>query len=140
MTVDPIRKILPYTSVLVVLVGVYTAYTFYSRRTDADLITQKQTEKKLEADKDAISRMGGSSLKITSFYANPPVVRKGQPGELCYGVINATSVSLEPPVESVAPSLGRCFAIAPKGSTRYTLTARDSARKSVEQTVDVGVQ
>jgi Ca2+/H+ antiporter len=140
VTVDSIRKILPYTTVLVVLVAVYTAYIFYSRRTDADLISQRQTEKKLEADKDSIARMGGSSLKITSFYANPPVVAKGHAGELCYGVINATSVSLDPPVESVAPSLGRCFPVSPKTSTRFMLRANDEAGKSVEQTVEVAVR
>jgi len=140
VTVDPIRKILPYTTVLVVLVALYTAYTFYSRRTDADLISRQQTEKKLEADRDSIARMGGTSLKITSFYANPPLVAKGKPAELCYGVINGTSVALDPPVESVSPSLGRCFPVSPKQTTQYKLTARDAAGHSVEQAVDVTVR
>ena len=140
VTVDPIRKILPYTGVLVILVALYTAYTFYARHTDADLISKQQTEKKLEADRDAIARMGGTSLKITSFYANPAVVVLGKSGELCYGAINATSLVLDPPVESISPSLGRCFSVAPKTTTHYILTARDAAGHSVEQVVDVMVR
>ena len=61
--------------------------------------------------------------KIIAFYARDTVVTEGGNTLLCYGVSNAKSVRIDPPVEGVSPSLTRCVEIRPKGETRYTLTA-----------------
>ena len=123
MTVEPLRKILPYTSIAVLIAALYVAYTFYSRKTESDQIDQQMAEKSVEQARDDVARMGGTTVKVTNFYAAPPAVKKGQPVRLCYGVINADSVTLDPPVEKVWPSLSRCFDVSPKQSTTYRLSA-----------------
>lgn len=43
--------------------------------------------------------------KITHFYASPGVVPPGESFLMCYGVENARTVKLSPPVETITPSL-----------------------------------
>jgi len=58
---------------------------------------------------------------------------------LCYGVSNAKSVRIDPPVDGVSPSLTRCVEVRPKGETRYTLTAVGGDGKAVSQSVTVRI-
>jgi hypothetical protein len=58
---------------------------------------------------------------------------------MCYGTSNAKSVSIDPPVADVWPSVNRCFPITPKKTTKYTFTADDGKgnKKTAELTIDV---
>jgi hypothetical protein len=78
-------------------------------------------------------------VKITAFYARDLIVTEGTSTVLCYGVANAKSVRLDPPVESISPSLNRCIEVRPKIETRYTLTAEGSIGQSVSESVTVRV-
>jgi hypothetical protein len=75
----------------------------------------------------------GTGVKITQFYARSGEMTDAEPNLICYGVLNAKSVSMEPPVENLTPSSNRCFWVEPKQDTTYTLFAagfdgkRDSA-------------
>lgn len=66
---------------------------------------------------------GGSALKILQFYAPQGDLMEGDSTVLCYGVLNARSVRIEPPVEGVGVALNRCVSVAPESHTRYTLIA-----------------
>jgi hypothetical protein len=66
---------------------------------------------------------GGSELKILQFYSAAADVIAGTPTIMCYGVLNATSVRIEPPVDGVWVALNRCVQVAPRKDTRYTLFA-----------------
>ena len=46
---------------------------------------------------------GGTAVKITQFYAREGAITTGQETVLCYGVVNAKSVKIEPPVGNVLP-------------------------------------
>src|SRR3954452_12582784 len=46
---------------------------------------------------------------ITQFYARSGEVMEGDPNLICYGVLNARSLRIEPPVETLTPALNRCF-------------------------------
>lgn len=81
----------------------------------------------------------GQPVKITAFYARDAVVVEGGSTVLCYGVANAKSVRLDPPVESISPSLNRCVEVRPKAETRYTLTAEGSLGQAVSESVTVRV-
>lgn len=72
---------------------------------------------------------GGSELKIIQFYSAAADVIEGTPATMCYGVLNATSVRIEPPVDGVGVALNRCVQVAPRKETKYTLFAegRDGA-------------
>lgn len=62
-------------------------------------------------------------VRITHFYASPPVLESGRRATVCYGVENAREVRLDPPVEAVRPLYHRCFEVAPLRDTTYTLEA-----------------
>ena len=81
-----------------------------------------------------------SRARITQFYARDPQLPKGEKTVLCYGVENAKSLQLSPPVEKVWPALTRCFEVSPAEKTTYTLTAQGADGRSIAQsvTVDVG--
>ena len=78
-------------------------------------------------------------VKITAFYARDLIVAEGTSTVVCYGVENAKSVRLDPPVESMAPSLNRCIEVRPKTETRYTLTAEGSVGQPVSESVTIRV-
>lgn len=63
------------------------------------------------------------SVGITQFYARSGEVIAGDPNLICYGVRNARSVRIEPPVENLTPAMNRCFFVDPQHDTTYKLVA-----------------
>ena len=82
---------------------------------------------------------GGNAVKILQFYARDGNLAEGEKSVLCYGVVNAKTVRIEPPVDGVGPSLNRCVTIAPEKNTQYTLTAEGTDGKTVSETFVLGV-
>jgi hypothetical protein len=78
-------------------------------------------------------------VKITQFYSPDPLIPRGIPGKLCYGVENASKLELSPPAGEVWPSPARCFDISPKKKTTYTLTAYGEDGSKDEKTVMVNI-
>ena len=78
-------------------------------------------------------------VSVTQFYSVPVRIAQGERAELCYGVDNATAVTLSPPVERVWPALSRCFEVRPAATTRYILTATDSQGGSASKSAIVEV-
>jgi hypothetical protein len=66
---------------------------------------------------------GGTAVKIVQFYSREGTLFEGSSTVLCYGLANARSVRIEPPVEGVSVSINNCVEVAPERDTRYTLTA-----------------
>ena len=66
---------------------------------------------------------GGKDVKILQFYVREGSVAEGAGTVLCYGVLNAKSVRIEPPVEGVTVSLNKCVEVTGERDTRYTLYA-----------------
>lgn len=86
-----------------------------------------------------VTSVGASGpAKITQFYAEP-VVAKGETAKLCYGVENAKTVTLEPPVEKVWPSIARCIPVDPSKADLYKLTATGEDGNFVSQTLRIKV-
>lgn len=140
MNVEPIRKILPYTTVALVIAALYAAYTYYSRWAEDRRIEAGIAQRQADAARKSVEMMGGENLKILNFYASPPVIQRGTKTKLCYGVANAKTVRIEPETERVWPAYTRCFEIAPGKTTTYTLTAEDGKGRRVNESVDVTVQ
>jgi hypothetical protein len=135
-----IRKLLPYTTIAVCIALLYAGWVFYSRyRTNAELQRKAET-RYVEQAKRTYEMYGAGRLKILAFYAMPGVVQRGGTTELCYGVANATSVSIDNGIEAIKPSLSRCLPVKITRRTTYTLKAQDEQGNHVEQSVDVLVQ
>ncbi len=88
---------------------------------------------------DPLAEYGGH-VGIIQFYSGNGAIMHGGKAQLCYGVVNAKEVRLEPPVEKVWPSLSRCFDVAPAQTTHYTLTAEGADHKAVAASLDIVVQ
>jgi len=82
---------------------------------------------------------GPDTLRILNFYASPPAVKSGQEVTICYGVRGAKSVSLNPPVEEVYPTMAHCVRDTPLRDTDYKLSASNGAGNSVSRTLTVKV-
>jgi hypothetical protein len=126
--------------VLVAIAGAYLAYTFLARARQpvkGPGIEAKAKETK-QGEIDKI--YGGSDLRILQFYSPSNGLIEGEQTTLCYGVINARSVRMEPPVDGVGVSLNRCVAISPQRETTYKLIAEGADGKTVSQSVTVSTR
>jgi hypothetical protein len=82
----------------------------------------------------------GTSVKILQFYTATREIGPGEKAILCYGVVNATAVRLDPPVERLWPAVSRCFDVTPVKSTRYTITAEGAEHTTVSESIEVTVR
>jgi len=59
---------------------------------------------------------------------------------ICYGVVNARSVTIDPPIPWVGVSSNRCVEAAPKRDTTYVLTAEGENGKKVSASFTIRLQ
>lgn len=81
-----------------------------------------------------------TGVRIEQFYARSGEITDAENTLICYGVRNAQSVRLDPPVAKLTPSLTRCFEAEPKENTRYTLTAEGADGATVSESFEVKVR
>ena len=141
---SPLKNPLVYSSAVVLIVLLYVGYIFISRSQEnrglEKAAAEKQAAAQLAQDRTTVADMGGKELAIQSFYGSPGVVKRGETAQLCYGVANAKTVTLEPQSEPVWPSYSRCVDVKPAKTTTYTLTAQDANGHSVTQTLEIKVK
>ena len=135
-----VRKLLPYTTVALLIAAAYVAFVFWSRSDANAKVERARKEKEVEDAKKVVEMAGGDSLKILSFYASPAALHPGGDLKICYGVANATSVKMDPEVEPLKPVYNHCLVAHPRKSTHYTLTASDAKGHSVSESFDILVQ
>ncbi len=139
-----LKNPLLYSSFALAIVALVVGWILFSRWQENKRIDRQsaeaKSEKERENDRAALDQFGGKELDIQSFYASPGAVRRGGSVQLCYGVANAKTVTLEPQPNPVWPSYSRCVDVTPKKTTTYTLTVQDGVGKTKSQTVEVKVQ
>jgi hypothetical protein len=139
-----LRNPLLYSSIVLGIAVLSVAWIFYSRWEENRLIErrtqQEKAQRQLENDRSALEQLGGKELAIQLFYASPVAIRRGEKTQLCYGVANAKTVTLEPQSNPVWPSYSRCVEVAPTKTTAYTLTIVDAAGNNKSQTLEVKVR
>jgi hypothetical protein len=117
----------------------YVGWVFLNRYWDEAGQREKLRRQK-EASGALPSDLSTSELKILQFYATPPEVAPGQQGLVCYGVINAASVRIDPGNHVLTSSLSRCIQVSPKSTTTFTLTATDAKGQHQTATVELRVR
>jgi hypothetical protein len=145
---QPTRSILKnpllYSSIVLAVVALFVGWTLFSRwqenRRIDRLAAKEASQKQLDNDRAALEQFGGKDLAIQSLYATPGIIHRGQSTQLCYGVANAKTITLEPQTNPVWPSYSRCVDVTPKKTTVYTLTVQDAAGNTKSQTVEVKVR
>jgi hypothetical protein len=126
--------------VLIALAAIYPGWILLDRW-DQDRRAQRETEQhKLEADRRTVEALGGGRFEILHFCASPGSVRRGEEAQLCYGVANAKTVRIEPPVGTVWPSFGRCLYVKPEKDTTYTLTITHANGQSKSESLTIQVK
>lgn len=85
-------------------------------------------------------RGNDTTVRILHFYAGPGTLTEGDKAILCYGVANARSVAVSPPIGPISPSFNRCLEIAPEQDTRYTLTATGADGRTVSESFLIQVK
>jgi hypothetical protein len=138
-----LRNPLLYSSAVLIVALLGVVFVMISRWQDRRNIerqaAQERAEKQHEQDRMAVEQLGGKEFAILSFYANPKEIQRGESAQLCYGVSNAKTVTLEPQPQPVWPSVAHCVDVSPVKSITYTLTITDTAGKTQSQDVEVKV-
>jgi hypothetical protein len=98
---------------------VYTAATFLSRRA----AEWKPARRVVSGRPLPAEYSDPTGLHILHFYAAVSSLVEGEKTTICYGVLNAASVRMDPSPGEITPSINRCVEIAPEATTRYTLYA-----------------
>lgn len=117
----------------------YVGWVFFSRWEGSRAIEERAAAEKRAEAEQTFEGMGGDRFEILKFYALPGEIRPGDDVDLCYGVSNAKSVTLEPQKNVVWPAYSRCVKVSPRKTTTYTLTATDAAGHNKTATVIVEV-
>jgi hypothetical protein len=129
-----LAKLVTIMFVPVLLSAIYTGWIFWQRRA-----ANRGPEGPGAWNANPMAAYG-NSLKILQFYAREREIAPGGKALVCYGVVNAKKVRLDPPVENVWPAVSRCFTVTPVKSTRYTLTAEGAARATVSESIEISVK
>lgn len=138
---SPLSSVLPYTTVLTIIVALYIAWVMYSRHQETVNAERSAQDQRAEAEKRVNDQIFGSGeVKFTTFEAANAAVSPGDTTQLCYGVVNATSVKIDPPIEQLKPSWRHCMDIAPKKTTTYTITASNGKGSSKTLSLTIRVK
>ncbi len=133
-----------YTSAALVVVVFVVGWILFSRwlenRAMENRAKEERTQKQQEQDRITLEQLGGKELAIQNFYSTRGLVRRGETVQICYGVANAKTVTLEPQSNPVWPSYSRCVDVKPTKTTTYTLTIADASGNAKTQTLEVQVR
>jgi hypothetical protein len=127
-------------AIVVLVVGWILVSRWMENRGIERRAREERTLKQQEQDRITVEQLGGKELAIQNFYATPGLVRRGETVQICYGVANAKTVTLEPQSNPVWPSYARCVDVKPARTTTYTLTIADASGNIKTQTLEVKVR
>lgn len=122
-----------YLRLAALAVVFYLAWVFFGRYVENRARMPGKARESAAGDAAFERIYGGTEVRILQFYAPSGTVIEGSRSVVCYGVVNARAVRIEPAVDGVSPSLNRCVAVAPEEDTRYTLTAEGSDGRVVSE-------
>jgi len=132
-----LRLVFVFTTALAVS---YLAWVFVSRSIGAGRWMRRGASADDPRTAEFSRLYGGADVKILQFYARDASIVEGTKSVICYGVLNAKSVRIEPAVDGVGPSLNRCVEVAAEKQTRFTLTAEGAAGQVISESFVLGVR
>ena len=122
---------------------IYLGYVFYMRSQQNRTFEERAARAKAAqalADQKTVQGMGGDKFEILRFYADPAAVARGDSTELCYGVSNATAVTLQPQSNAMWPAFSKCVPVSPRKTTEFTLTATSASGEVKTSKITVQVR
>jgi hypothetical protein len=137
---SPLKKILPYTTVALILALLYVGYIFYSRhQSDVEAEARLAQQKEEQRQRTVQAVFGNGEIRFNQFTIDRTSLKRGETARLCYGVENATVVKMDPPVEQLKPTYLHCLDISPKVTTKYTITAEDGKGHTKSESLELPV-
>jgi hypothetical protein len=135
-----LKKILPYTTVALIAAILYVAYIFYSRhQSDVEATARIEAQKEADRQRTVAAVFGNGEIRFNQFTIDRTSLKRGETARLCYGVENAATVKMDPPLEQLKPTYLHCLDISPKVTTKYTITADDGKGHSKSQSLELPV-
>ena len=136
----PVEQLLPgYNRCFYAAPQSTTTYRLVAEGLDGSTATQSVTVNvKAAARPYQASAPAGSLFTMT--FASAPEISPGDSVTLCYGAPQATSVTVDPPVERLKPAERFCFTVKPERTTTYTLTANAGGGKMESAALTVKVR
>lgn len=132
-----IRRGLQFAAIAAVL---YTGWVLASRHSATRLWRSRQGKSTADAQAAFDRTYGGTAVRILAFYARDAALTEGGESVICYGVLNAKSVRIDPPpLDGVFVALNRCVSVRPERDTQYTLTAEGNDGHTVSQSFVLSV-
>ena len=129
-------RFLHYRYIPIVVAALYLGWTFYQRQ--SGWYPHSGTATNFYKNYPGLD--GSTAVKVLQFYTASGVITEGESATICYGVVNARAVRLDPPVEPLTPSLSRCISVAPGRDTRYTLTAEGADGRTAAESFVIQVK
>jgi hypothetical protein len=83
--------------------------------------------------------LSGTELEVLNFYAVPASITTEESASICFGVLNAEWVTIEPDAGPLRPAVSRCITASPRVSTTYTLTAADKGGRTISRSFTLPV-
>ena len=133
---DEPRSHAPFVIAATAVGLIFLGWVLYARGSATPTIEAAQPAS-AQRNADTLAFYGNGKLKVLSFYANPAEVKRGGHALVCYGVSNAATVRIEPPVGETWPSTSRCVEVTAAKDTNYKLTASDSAGHEASRTLSI---
>lgn len=121
-----IGRVQAYLWIAVAAAIAYSAWVFASRIAEHNRLKQRT---QIGANPEFERAYGGDAVKILQFYARDGIIERGGSTVLCYGVLNARAVHMEPALPDLYPAMNRCIEVSPAHTTTYRLTA-DGAKET----------
>ncbi len=115
------KKVLRYSVAGLVVALAYLGWIAWSRHSANRDMERQSQEREAAKYKELVP--ADTTLKITQFYAAQQEARPGESVLVCFGVENANSVRIEPPIEQLLPLPSKCFPFAPQRTTTLKLVA-----------------
>ena len=134
---DLVRSLLPFMTIALVIALAYAAYTWYSRRQATREMQQRSQQQQAPSLPPEYQT---DKVKILSFTIDPAAIARGSSAQLCYGVMNAKTVSFDPPLPGAEPTSSHCLTIRPPKTTAYKLTAQGVNGGSESATLTIRVR
>src|ERR1017187_8681362 len=137
---EGLLKLRRYLGIAIVVAAVYTGWIFLGRYLSDRRWGRDRLAPPPVSTAEFQRIYGGTAVKILQFYAREGGLTEGTASVICYGVVNARALRIEPPVEGVSVSPNRCVEVAPERDTRYTLTAEGSDGHTVSESFVLAVK
>src|SRR5258708_12862030 len=90
-------KYLIFSSVVLLLAGLYVGWIFLSRWQANRTLEEKAATQRRAQDRQTFEMMGGDRFEILGFYADPSSIRAGETPHLCSSLSNPKSLPPNPP-------------------------------------------